>query len=311
MEKVLITGGSGIVGRHLSHKLQERGYSVAILSRAKMQTAGVMVYTWNLNNSEIEEKAINNVDYIIHLAGANIGDKRWTKARKQLIVDSRVKTAELIFKKVKEQNKGLKAFISASAIGYYGTITSDKIFKETDLPSDDFLGNTCKEWEDIVDRFKELKIRTVKIRTGVVLTEKKGALSKIITPVKMGIASAIGSGKQYLPWIHIDDLCEIYIKTIEDKQMNGAYNAVAPDHKTNKDFTKILASVLNKPFWFPKIPSSLMKLIFGEMSVLLLKGSRVSADKILEAGYKFQFPDLKSALTNLIIKNESHQSTVL
>lgn len=311
MEKVLITGGSGIVGRHLSHKLQERGYSVAILSRAKMQTAGVMVYTWNLNNSEIEEKAINNVDYIIHLAGANIGEKRWTKARKQLIVDSRVKTAELIFKKVKEQNKGLKAFISASAIGYYGTITSDIIFKETDLPSDDFLGNTCKEWEDIVDRFKELKIRTVKIRTGVVLTEKKGALSKIITPVKMGIASAIGSGEQYLPWIHIDDLCEIYIKAIEDKQMNGAYNAVAPDYKTNKDFTKILASVLNKPFWFPKIPASLMKLIFGEMSVLLLKGSRVSADKILEAGYKFQFPDLKSALTNLIIKNEPHQSTVL
>lgn len=311
MEKVLITGGSGIVGRHLSHKLQERGYSVAILSRAKMQTAGVMVYTWNLNNSEIEEKALNNVDYSIHLAGANIGEKRWTKARKQLIVDSRVKTAELIFKKVKEQNKGLKAFISASAIGYYGTITSDIIFKETDLPSDDFLGNTCKEWEDIVDRFKELKIRTVKIRTGVVLTEKKGALSKIITPVKMGIASAIGSGKQYLPWIHIDDLCEIYIKAIEDKQMNGAYNAVAPDYKTNKDFTKILASVLNKPFWFPKIPASLMKLIFGEMSVLLLKGSRVSADKILEAGYKFQFPDLKSALTNLIIKNEPHQSTEL
>lgn len=307
MEKVLITGGSGIVGKHLSHKLQERGYSVAILSRAKMQTAGVMVYIWNLNNSEIEEKAINNVDYIIHLAGANIGEKRWTKARKQLIVDSRVKTAELIFKKVKEQNKGLKAFISASAIGYYGTITSDKIFKETDLPSDDFLGNTCKEWEDIVDRFKELKIRIVKIRTGVVLTEKKGALSKIITPVKMGIASAIGSGEQYLPWIHIDDLCEIYIKAIEDKQMNGAYNAVAPDHKTNKDFTKILASVLNKPFWFPKIPASLMKLIFGEMSVLLLKGSRVSADKILEAGYKFQFPDLKSALTNLIKKNEPQQ----
>lgn len=311
MEKVLITGGSGIVGKHLSHKLQERGYSVAILSRAKMPTAGVMVYTWNLYSNEIEEKAINNVDYIIHLAGANIGEKRWTKARKRLIVDSRVKTAELIFKKVKEQNKGLKAFISASAVGYYGTITSDKIFKETDLPSDDFLGNTCKEWESIVDRFKELKIRTVKIRTGVVLTEKKGALSKIIAPVKIGIGSAIGSGKQYMPWIHIDDLCEIYIKAIEDKQMNGAYNAVAPDHKTNKDFTKILASVLNKPFWFPKIPASLMKLIFGEMSVLLLKGSRVSADKILEAGFKFQFPDLKSALTNLIIKNEPHQSTEL
>ncbi len=300
MEKILITGGSGIVGKHLSKRLKERGYSVAILSRKKIQIAGVLVYTWDLMNSEIEEKAINNVDYMIHLAGANIGKSRWTKARKRLIVDSRIKTTELIFKKVKEQNKSLKVFISASAIGYYGAISSDKIFKETDLPSNDFLGNTCKEWEDAVDRFKELKIRTVKIRTGVVLTKKDGALSKMIAPIEMGIGSAIGSGKQYLPWIHIDDLCEIYIKAIEDNKMNGSYNAVAPDYKTNKVFTEVLAFVLNRPIWLPNIPVILMKLVFGEMSNLLLEGSRISADKILEAGYKFQFPGLKSALTNLI-----------
>ena len=300
METVLITGGTGLVGKHLSNKLQERGYSVSFLSRTSQKTLSIKTFEWNYQKQTINNGVFNNVDYIIHLAGANIGRKRWTNSRKQLIIDSRVKTGQLIFDKIKEQKKSLKAFISASAIGYYGTITTDKIFKETDLPANDFLGNVCNQWEKIADKFEEKGIRTVKIRTGVVLTEKEGALSKMITPVKIGIGSAIGTGKQYLPWIHIDDLCEIYIKAIEDNQMNGVYNAVSPDYKTNKDFTKILASVLNKPFWLPNVPPIIMKLVFGEMSDLLLKGSRISADKILKTGYEFQFSDLKSALTNLI-----------
>lgn len=300
METVLITGGTGLVGKHLSNKLQERGYSVSFLSRTSQKTLSIKTFKWNYQKQTIDNGVFNKVDYIIHLAGANIGGKRWTNSRKQLIIDSRVKTGQLIFDKIKEQKKSLKAFISASAIGYYGTITTDKIFKETDLPANDFLGNVCNQWEKIADKFEEKGIRTVKIRTGVVLTEKEGALSKMITPVKMGIGSAIGTGKQYLPWIHIDDLCEIYIKAIEDNQMNGVYNAVSPDYKTSKDFTKILASVLNKPFWLPNVPPIIMKLVFGEMSDLLLKGSRISADKILKTGYEFQFSDLKSALTNLI-----------
>ena len=302
METVLITGGTGLVGEHLSNKLQERGYSVSFLSRTSQKTLSIKTFEWNYQKQTIDNGVFNNVDYIIHLAGANIGEKRWTNSRKQLIIDSRVKTGQLIFDEIKEQKKSLKAFISASAIGYYGTITTDKIFKETDLPANDYLGNVCNQWEKIADKFEEKGIRTVKIRTGVVLTEKEGALSKMITPVKMGIGSAIGTGKQYLPWIHIDDLCEIYIKAIEDNQMNGVYNAVSPDYKTNIDFTKILASVLNKPFWLPNVPPIIMKLVFGEMSDLLLKGSRISANKILKTGYKFQFSDLKSALTNLIIE---------
>lgn len=302
METVLITGGKGLIGRHLNKKLQDKGYSVSFLSRANHQITSEKIYTWNYQKKKLDNKAIEKADYIIHLAGANIGEKRWTKSRKKLIVDSRVKTTQLIFEKIKKNNKSLKAFISASAIGYYGTITSERIYKETDLPANDFLGNTCKQWEGKVDSFNELRIRTVKIRTGVVLTEKDGALSKMIIPVKMGIGSAIGTGKQYLPWIHIDDLCSIYIKAIEDKTMEGSFNAVAPDYRTNKDFTEILASVLNKPFWFPNIPAFIMKLIFGEMSSILLKGSRVSSDLIISKGYNFMFSNLKNALINLLIE---------
>lgn len=302
METVLITGGTGLVGKHLSNKLQEKGYSVSFLSRTRQKTLSIKTFEWNYQKQTIDNGVFNNVDYIIHLAGANIGEKRWTNSRKQLIIDSRVKTGQLIFDRIKEQKKSLKAFISASAIGYYGTITTDKIFKETDLSANDFLGNTCNQWEKIADKFEEIGIRTIKIRTGVILTEKKGALSKMITPVKMGIGSAIGTGKQYLPWIHIDDLCGIYIKAIEDKTMEGSFNAVAPDYRTNKNFTKILATVLNKPFWFPNIPAFTMKIIFGEMSSILLKGSRVSSDLIMSKGYNFIFPNLKDALIDLLIE---------
>jgi uncharacterized protein (TIGR01777 family) len=301
METVLITGGTGLIGKHLSNKLLKRGYAVSFLSRTIQETFLTKTYVWDYRKQTIDIGAFNNIDYIIHLAGANIGEKRWTTGRKQLILDSRVKTGQLIFDKIKEHNIKIKAFISASAIGYYGTITTDKIFKETNMPANDFLGTVCNEWEKITDKFGEKGIRNIKIRTGVVLSRKGGALSKIIRPIKMGLGSAIGTGKQYMPWIHIDDLCEIYIKAIEDKQMKGAYNAVSPDHKTNEDFTKMLASILNKPYWFPKVPAVIMKLAFGEMSDILLKGSRVSADKILKTGFEFKFPDLKSAITNLAL----------
>ncbi len=296
---VLITGGNGLVGRRLCKQLQAKGYDVAILSRKRNNNSSFSVYTWDFRKMEIETQALDSADYIVHLVGANIGDKRWTAKRKQQIIDSRVKTGQLIFDKVKEQNKNLRAFISASAVGYYGALTSNKIFTETDPPGDDFLGDTCKKWEQSTDRYKELGIRTVSIRTGVVLSSHGGALAKFITPVNTGFGSAIGTGKQYLPWIHIDDLCGIYIKAIEDNQIVGAYNAVAPDYKTNEEFVRLLAHLLKKPFWFPNIPAFIMKLIIGKMAEMLLYGSRVSPVKIQSAGYNFLFPDLESALTDL------------
>jgi uncharacterized protein (TIGR01777 family) len=302
MENVIITGGTGLIGRHLCKKLKEKGYNVALLSRKSIPESDIPVYYWNPQKNEIDQEAIKSADYIIHLAGAGIGDKRWTKKRRQLITDSRIKTGELLYNKVHETGIKLKAYISASGIGYYGAITSDKIFTETDQPSKDFLGEICRQWEQGADRFEESGIRTVKIRTGIVLTKKGGALARMITPVRMGIGSALGNGKQYQPWIHIDDICNIYIKAIEDKSLKGAYNAVAPEYVTNREFMRTLAKVLEKPFFFPAVPSFAMKILFGKMSGILLNGSRVSADKIILAGYNFVFPDLENALKNLFQK---------
>jgi uncharacterized protein len=299
MDTVLISGGTGLVGRHLIARLKEIGYDVALLSRNSGQKTGVQIYYWDPDKSEIDSGAISDADYIIHLAGANIGERRWTSERRKLILESRVKSGDLLLRSVTGNSHKIKAFISASAVGYYGAVTSDKIFSEEDTPSGDFLGETCRKWEQSADRFEENGIRTIKIRTGVVLSSHGGALAKMVIPVRMGFGSAIGSGNQFMPWIHIEDLCNIYIRAIEDIKMRGAYNAVAPDFRTNKEFTRSLAHSLRKPFWFPNIPAFALKMLFGEMSDILLKGSRVSSGKIISTGYSFKFPDLENALNDL------------
>jgi len=300
MASILITGGGGLIGNYLSKKLTDKGYSVAVLARSIHNHAEIPTYFWDIDKNEIDIEALESADCIIHLAGANIGSQRWTSKRKKLIIDSRVRSGQLILEKLKENKNQVKAFISASAIGYYGATTTEKIFTETDPPFSDFLGETCRQWEQSADNFEILGIRTVKIRTGIVLAKQRGALAKMMIPVKFGIGSAIGTGGQFMPWIHIDDLCGIYIKAIEDTQMYGAYNAVSPDHKTNREFTATLAHVLKKPFWFPDIPAFLLKLIYGKASDIILNGSRVSSEKIINAGYHFKFQVLESALADLI-----------
>lgn len=298
-ERVLITGGSGLVGQCLCKLLLERGYSVALLGRSKSNIPNVDVYKWDILFGYVEKEAFDNVDFIIHLAGAGIAEKRWTIERKKEIVSSRTESAKLIFDNLKNSKKLPKAFISSSAVGFYGAVTSENIFDETSPSSYDFLGDTCLKWEQSADSFSSLGMRVVKIRTGIVLSEKGGALDKLLLPVKFGIGSALGDGKQYMPWIHIDDLCEIYLKAISDSSLNGEYNAVAPEHINNKDFTKVLCRILQKPFWFPNVPSFAMKLLFGEMSQILLKGSRVSSEKIRKTGFIFKHPKLEYALRDL------------
>jgi len=297
---VLITGGTGLVGKELTRKLKEKGYDVSFLSRSKKPVPGVSVYVWDPETGKIELEAITTADYIVHLAGENIMKKRWTQKQKKLIIDSRVKSAELLFEEVKKSGKSIKAFISASAIGYYGALTSEKIFEEENTPGNDFVAEVCWKWELAADKFKDAGIRTVKVRTSPVMAKEGGMLDQLLTPVKMGIGSAMGDGAQYFPWIHIEDLCGIYVKTIEDDQMSGAYNAAAPGHVTNKQFMKTLASTLKKPFWFPNIPAFVLKLVFGEMGKVALKGSRISSQKIQNAGYKFKFPELIGALKNIL-----------
>lgn len=299
MLRVLITGGSGLIGQALRIRLEKEGYEVAFLSR---KTKKYNSFTWDIERGTIDREALIQSDYIIHLTGANIGARRWTNKRKKEIRSSRIDSTNLLYAHIEKQNKKPKAFISASAIGYYGAVTSKQIFTETDPPSSDFLGHICRGWEDAADQFTKSGIRTVKIRTGIVLSKKGGALTKLLVPLRWGLGSAIGHGKQYMPWIHVEDVVDIYMFALENEKMHGAYNAVAPEHITNKAFNKKLAHMLHKPFWFPAIPAFVMKVLFGEMAAMLLKGSRVSSEKIREAGFNFQFPDLESAFHDLISK---------
>jgi len=291
MSKVLITGGTGLVGSRLTELLLEKNHEVVILSRNPKEQNE---FKWDIKNDFIDDKAFENIDYIIHLAGAGIADERWSDKRKKVIIDSRVETANLLFKKVKELNLNLKRFVSASGSGYYGAVTSDKIFKETDKPGNDFLGEVCQKWEDAAHQFKALKVPVTILRTGIVLSKTGGALEKMKTP----IISPLGSGNQYLPWIHIDDLAEMYIYTIENN-IEGVFNAVAPEHHTSKTFSKAFAKNINRPFIGVNVPSFALKLMFGDMSQILLKGSRLSSKKIEKNGYPFRFKTLNKALSNL------------
>jgi len=291
MAKIIITGGTGLVGKKLSKLLMDKNHDVVILSR---NPKNKNEFKWDISSYYIDEKALLNADYVIHLAGAGIADKRWTKERKQLIIDSRVKSANLLFNKINELNIDLKGLISASGIGYYGAVTSDTIFKETDKPGDDFLAEVCKKWENAAHQFSSKEIPVTILRTGIVLSDKGGALDKMKTP----IISPLGYGKQFLPWIHIDDLCEIYIKAIEDNLI-GIFNAVAPEHQTSKTFSKELAKSIKKPYLPIGVPSFLLKLLFGKMAIILLEGSKISAKKIEKNGYSFRFKTLKKALNNL------------
>jgi len=299
MTKILITGGTGLVGTALCFKLQALGFEVAILSRTKNEKFTLPTYYWDVAKNKIDISIINSVDCIIHLAGVNISEKRWSKNQKEQILDSRIKSAELIFNNIDIKNNQLKAFITASAVGFYGAITSNQIFDETAPAADDFLGQTCFKWEQVADKFAAIGIRTVKIRTGIVLTKKGGALAKIAKPIKLGFGAAIGNGSQYLPWIHIDDLINIYYKAIETETMIGAYNAVAPEQLTNQEFSKKVALSLKKSIWLPNIPAIIFKLIFGEMAVILLNGSRISSVKIEALGFQFKYPKLDLALKDL------------
>ena len=291
MARILITGGTGLIGTKLAKKLIDKDHDVIILSRNPKQENE---FKWDVSSNYIDEKALIHTDYIIHLAGAGIADKRWTEKRKQVIIDSRVKTANLLFDKINELKIDLKGFISASGIGYYGATTSDKIFEETDKVGTDFLGEVCQKWENAAQQFSTKNIPVTILRTGIVLAKKGGALDKMKTPV----ITPLGSGKQYIPWIHIDDLCYLYMAVIEDN-LTGIFNAVAPEHHTSSSFSKALAKSIKRPNLGIGVPSFILQILFGEMAVILLKGSRISTKKTEKNKYPFRFSKLQKALSNL------------
>lgn len=301
LKNVLLTGGTGFIGKHLTDVLLTNGFSVSILSRSERKNAPLITYyKWDLSTNYIEEEAVLKADYIIHLAGEGIADKRWTEKRKKIILESRVKPIELIYDTLKKHNKTVEAFISASAIGIYGAKTSHKICTENTPAANDFLGLTCQKWEDAVTKIDALGIRTVKFRTGIVLGKNEGFLKKVAPSFKAGFGVILGTGKQYLPWIHIDDLAQLYLKSVLDTQTQGAYNAAITDNTTNLRLSKILANLYGYSIWLPNVPSFVLELFLGEMSEVVLKGQRVSSEKIQHQGFLFEFTDLEKALRNCL-----------
>lgn len=283
-----------MIGSYLSEKLLLMGYKVSVLSRDKFQHPKISGYTWD----NIAEN-IHKFDAVIHLSGASIASP-WTGKNKRLIIDSRVKTAQLLYNAIQKSTINLKVFISASAVGYYGAQTSNDIMYESSPGSDDFLGEVCRKWESVSDGFKELGIRTVNLRTGVVLARQSDAIEKMKISIQLGLGAGFGSGKQNFPWIHIEDVCGIYCKALEDSKMQGAYNAVGPEFITNKEFVQQFSKTLKKPYWLPNVPAFMLKFVWGKRAVLLLEGSRISTDKIKKAGYSFSYPRLKDALHDIL-----------
>jgi uncharacterized protein (TIGR01777 family) len=307
MATILITGGTGLIGKALTNALLEKNYKVIILSRGLVgEQAGASnpsYAVWDINGQEIDKAAIGDADYIIHLAGAGVADKRWTKKRKQEIVNSRVKGSELIVKALQEIPNKVKAVITASAIGWYGpdpVIPNPKPFREGDTNDNAFLGKTCKLWEESLVPISKMGKRLVKLRTGIVLSKDGGALKEFKNPLRFGVAAILGSGKQVISWIHIDDLVRLYIAAIEDQNMNGVYNAVAPGPVSNKKLTLHLARIQKGKFFIPiHVPSFVLKIVLGEMSVEVLKSATVSCDKVHYGGFVFLFPGIEAALANL------------
>ena len=295
---ILITGGSGLISRLVTEELLNRGYSVSHLSRRPGNNPKVKTWLWDVYKGHIDEHCLEGVGTILHLAGENIAGKRWTNKRKKEIIDSRSKSIELVYQLIKRKPNQVNTIISASAIGYYSN-RGDDLLTEDSLPSNDFMAQCCKEWEDAVDRGKKLGLRILKFRTGIVLNKDEGALLEMSKPIKLGLGAPLGSGRQWMPWIHWQDVVEMYLYAIEKINLSGVYNMVAPNPATNKQFTRALAKELHRPVWPIKIPAFVLRLLMGEMSTIVLASTRVSAEKVEKDGFSFKYSELVAALSEI------------
>lgn len=305
MQTVLITGGTGMVGTSLTQLLLSKGYQVIILTR-KPQTSPIPNLTyavWDIAKGTIDPLAFEKADTIVHLAGAGVADKRWSKKRKQEIVDSRVMSGALLVKYLTAHTHQVKTVVTASAIGWYGPDTAESLmngFTETDPVDGAFLGDTCKQWEDSVKPIETLGIRLVTLRIGIVLNKQGGALAEFIKPAKFGLATIFGTGNQMVSWIHYKDLCKMILFGIETNSIHGVYNAVSPDPTSNKDLIIAITKKL-RGFYLPiPVPAFVLNIMLGEMSIEILKSAKVSSNKIQEADFKFDYPTLNSALHELL-----------
>jgi uncharacterized protein (TIGR01777 family) len=296
---ILLTGGTGLIGRKLTDLLLSKGYQVNHLSRTPGTNPEVNTFLWDVNKGQIDEQCIAGVDTIVHLAGANVGDGRWTEKRKKEIIESRTKSIGLIYKllKAKPQHT-VKSVISASGISFYGD-RADNLLTETSAPGTDFLANVSLQWEHAVDAGESLGLRLAKFRTGIVLDANGGALPVIARPIKLGLGAALGNGKQWVSWIHLQDAIDMYLYAIENENIAGDYNMIAPHPVTNKQLTAAIAKELHRPLWLPKVPGFALDLALGEMAGMVLSSQKASAQKIEDAGFKFKYPTLIWALKDI------------
>ncbi len=305
MPTVTITGGTGLIGKALSAILVRKGYEVIILTRnppVNNPQPNISFAKWDINKGEIDAGAIAKSDYIIHLAGAGVAEKRWTDKRKTEIKESRTKSGALIVKALRETDNKVQAVISSSAIGWYGADTEASLkngFTEDFTSSGDFLGETCKLWEESIKPVEALGKRLVILRTGIVLSNDGGALAEFIKPLKFGTATILGGGTQITSWIHIEDICRMYLYALEHN-ISGIFNSVAPHPVTNKTLTLALAKAVKGSHFIPiHVPAFVLKIMLGEMSVEILKSANVSAAKFQQTGFQFTYPTIDAALAEL------------
>lgn len=301
MQTVIVTGGTGLVGRRLCRMLVEKGMQVVILTRtipAAPAPAGMRFAKWDVKKGEIDASVLKEADAIIHLAGAGVVERRWSAAYKNEILESRTQSSALLLKVLREHPNKVRTLVSASAIGWYGPDQpGGQPFTEDAPAYHDFLGNTCAQWEASVDAAGAIGVRVVKLRTGIVLSPEGGALAEFRKPLRLGVAAILGNGQQVVSWIHIDDLCRMFIQSLEQPGWSGAYNAVAPAPVTNKMLTLELAEILRGRFFIPVyVPAFLLKWIMGESSIEVLKSCTVSAGKVKQQGFNFLYPSIRSAL---------------
>jgi len=297
-QHILLTGATGMLGKDLIESLQQRGYKVSILARKLQKIKDVNVYLWDVYNQKIDIKCLEGINSIIHLSGENISKEKWSDKRKKEIIDSRVMSAALLFKTIRENENQVKHFISASAVGYYGN-RGEEILTEENKAGTDFLADTCVKWENAADEGKDLGLRIVKIRTGVVLSKNDGALPAMAKPIQFFAGAPLGSGKQWMPWIHFKDMTQVYIHALENTAMEGVYNACAPFPVTNKTLTKAIAKQLHRPVWPISVPAKVMELILGEMSAIVLNSTNTSVQKLLSTGFIFKYTLLDNALSDI------------
>lgn len=296
MTKVILTGGNGFIGKHLQKALNQKGIPFSILTRSPKADNE---FLWNIEEQYIDTKVFDGATCIIHLAGENIGQKRWTSTQKQKIIESRVKSTELLYKYLSQIKHQITSFIAASGASYYGE--GNATWQDETLPNGQgFLAEVAQQWETSSLKMATLGIPTYCLRTGVVLDKHEGAFPKLLLPIKYNMGVYFGNGLQYLPWIHINDIVDAYLFFLLQQPKSGIYNVVSPNPISNKELTQILAKRLNK-FYFPfGIPKFILKTILGDMAEVLLISNRCSANKIIEAGFQFKFTTIDEALNDLL-----------